>query len=111
MQYVNAMIRESMEIPSPGRNAGWTENGGENKVIVELPIYVGKTYSKTEIVEIAMNGIAAIIWKVICKRSEFKWHIVLNLTRKLLIFIISVEARPNIPGEEEGNIYGSRRKG
>ncbi len=59
MQYVNAMIRESMEIPSPGRNAGWTENGGENKVIVELPIYVGKTYSKTEIVEIAMNGIAA----------------------------------------------------
>lgn len=59
MQYVNAMIRESMEIPSPGRNAGWTENGRENKVIVELPIYVGKTYSKTEIVEIAMNGIAA----------------------------------------------------
>lgn len=59
MQYVNAMIRESMEVPSPGRNAGWTENGGENKVIVELPIYVGKTYSKTEIVEIAMNGIAA----------------------------------------------------
>ena len=28
-------------------------------MIVELPIYVGKTYSKTEIVEIAMNGIAA----------------------------------------------------
>lgn len=59
MQYVNAMIRESMEIPNPGRNVGWTEHGGENKVIVELPIYVGKTYSKTEIVEIAMNGIAA----------------------------------------------------
>ena len=61
MQYVNAMIRESMEIPSPGRNAGWTENGGENKVIVELPILCWKDLQQNRNCRNCheMNGIAA----------------------------------------------------
>ena len=61
MSNVNGMIRSSMEIPNIGRTetgTGFTGMAGTGKVIVELPIYVGKEYTRTEIVEIAMEGIA-----------------------------------------------------
>lgn len=61
MNNVNGMIRSSMEIPNIGRTeagTGSAEMAGTGKVIVELPIYVGKEYTRTEIVEIAMEGIA-----------------------------------------------------
>lgn len=61
MQNVNGMIRDSMEIPdmrSKTGAAGGGIGGWPEKLVVELPIYTGNTYSKTEIVEIAMAGIA-----------------------------------------------------
>lgn len=61
MQNVNGMIRDSMEIPdmrSKTGAAGGGTGGWPEKLVVELPIYTGNTYSKTEIVEIAMAGIA-----------------------------------------------------
>ena len=61
MTNVNGMIQSSMEIPHIGRAGGSTGaegNAGAGKIVVELPIYVGKEYTRTEIVEIAMEGIA-----------------------------------------------------
>ena len=60
MTNVNGMIQSSMEIPhigSTGGSTGSEGNAGAGKIVVELPIYVGKEYTRTEIVEIAMEGI------------------------------------------------------
>ena len=68
MRDVNRMLQESMEIPTARRNglelsiAGGStsqEAGGwPDHITLELPIYVGKIYSRTEIVDIALDGIS-----------------------------------------------------
>lgn len=61
MQNVNGVIRSSMEIPDIRERTGTsgnTSSGGIEKLVIELPIYTGNTYSRTEIVEIAMEGIS-----------------------------------------------------
>ena len=60
MNDVNGMIRESMDIPTMTgneRNISKTGNSLE-KIVLEMPIYVGESYSRTEIVDIAMQGIS-----------------------------------------------------
>lgn len=62
MPEINRMIRDSVEIPErrdldPQGTATAPLMGGQ-KIIVELPIYTGKTYTKTEILEISREGIA-----------------------------------------------------
>lgn len=61
MMDVNAIIRDSMEIPQARKmknNRYQQENSFPERIVVELPIYTGKSYTKTEIVEIALNGIS-----------------------------------------------------
>lgn len=68
MRDVNRMLQESMEIPTARRNglelsiAGGSVSqaagGWPDHITLELPIYVGKTYSRTEIVDIALDGIS-----------------------------------------------------
>lgn len=60
---VNRMIQDTMRYSAPSQHveagAGYGQalfDGG--KLVLELPIYVGKTYSRTEIVEIAIDGIS-----------------------------------------------------
>lgn len=60
MNDVNGMIRESMDIPTMTgneRNISKTGNSLE-KIVLEMPIYVGESYSRTEIIDIAMQGIS-----------------------------------------------------
>ncbi len=59
IDHVNQMISDSMDYsnlrPSGGNPSGYGIEG--RKITVELPIYVGKQYTRTEIVEIALDGI------------------------------------------------------
>lgn len=60
MQDVNQIIRDSMEIPNTRkqRNAGYQSTSAfPDRITIELPIYTGKSYTKTEIVDIALKGI------------------------------------------------------
>lgn len=67
IQGINRMIREEMDysrMPAhiPGSMVqelgGYQGNSGApEKLVIELPIYAGKEYTKTEIVEIALKGI------------------------------------------------------
>lgn len=67
IQGINRMIREEMDysrMPAhiPGSMiqelGGYQGNSGApEKLVIELPIYAGKEYTKTEIVEIALKGI------------------------------------------------------
>ncbi len=60
MANVNALIRDSMDIPQARKRNGSAyrqEDRLPEKIVVELPIYTGKNYTKTEIVEIALDGI------------------------------------------------------
>ena len=62
MPEINRMIRDSVEIPER-RNMGPQESAAlpwsnSQSIIVELPIYAGKTYTKTEILEISSKGIS-----------------------------------------------------
>lgn len=55
---INNMIADSMSFS--GKHAKNVRMGGiaePQKITLELPIYVGKTYTRTEIIEIAMDGI------------------------------------------------------
>ena len=55
---INNMIADSMSFS--GKHAKNVRMGGiaeTQKITLELPIYVGKTYTRTEIIEIAMDGI------------------------------------------------------
>ena len=65
IQGINRMIREEMDYS--GDMNRWSGNmessfggyggGTPEKLVIELPIYAGKEYTKTEIVEIALRGI------------------------------------------------------
>ena len=65
IQGINRMIREEMDYS--GDMNRWNGNmessldghggGTPEKLVIELPIYAGKEYTKTEIVEIALRGI------------------------------------------------------
>ena len=62
MPEINQMIRDSIEIPERSGigtqrtdAASWADN---QRITIELPIYAGKTYTKTEILEISKEGIS-----------------------------------------------------
>lgn len=67
IQGINRMIREEMDysrlpVHIPGNMTpdldGYRGSGGiPEKLVIEMPIYAGKEYTKTEIVEIALKGI------------------------------------------------------
>lgn len=63
MGRVNSMIRESLDYTGMSPNVSnsnihtLSQAGNEGKLIIELPIYNNGVYSRTEIVEIARNGI------------------------------------------------------
>ena len=61
MADVRGLINRSMEFS--GSRMGYGDAGvsglsGLEKIVIELPIYTGNTYTKTEIVEIARNGLS-----------------------------------------------------
>ena len=64
MGIVRDMITQSMDFDA-FRPDGTVSSGGgidtygnSEKIVIQMPIYVGKTYTKMEIVEIARNGIS-----------------------------------------------------
>lgn len=64
MANVRSMINDSMAFSgnhtgSVGVSGGDAQNALTEKIVIELPIYTGKNYTKTEIVEIARNGISS----------------------------------------------------
>ena len=68
MREVNRMVQESMESPTARRNgldfsyvgsaSSGSAGGWPDRITIEIPIYAGKTYTKTEIIDIASNGIS-----------------------------------------------------
>ena len=61
MANVRGMINRSMEFSGSrmgSGGAGVSGSSGTEKIVIELPIYTGNSYTKTEIVEIARNGLS-----------------------------------------------------
>lgn len=54
---VNSMVRDSISIPQMGIGKSSRQAGTADKLTIELPIYVGQNYTKTEIVDIVLDGI------------------------------------------------------
>ena len=60
MSDVNQMIRESIGIPKTNQGQQYVSDGASQRKgdsVIQIPIYVNGVYTKTEIIDTAVNGI------------------------------------------------------